>query len=240
MLWTIFDVIRAAYRALPGRISTAAPPLPLSPSPSLPCSPVPLLLLLFLLTTACASVEPVVKIGLVAPFEGRERPVGYDVIYSARLAVREVNQAGGIGGYRVALVALDDSGDPELARQTAAALVIDPQVVAVIGHWLPETTAVALPIYTAAAVPFIAVGEGLFGPVDPGWLPQSFQQAYAAVTPFDEVAGPYAGPAYDALGLILAAMAEARANGVAISRQSVQAGLQNLTYQGITGQLYQP
>ncbi|MCP5097251.1 MAG: ABC transporter substrate-binding protein, partial [Chloroflexi bacterium] len=67
--------------------------------------------LLFLLI-GCASVAPVVKIGLVGPFEGQHRAVGYDVIYSARLAVREINAAGGIGGHRVALVALDDSGDP--------------------------------------------------------------------------------------------------------------------------------
>ena len=80
------------------------------------------LLFIFLLS-GCASVDPVVKIGLVAPFEGQNRAVGYDVIYSARLAVREINEAGGIGGYRVALVALDDSSDPTLAAQTAHALV---------------------------------------------------------------------------------------------------------------------
>jgi ABC-type branched-subunit amino acid transport system substrate-binding protein len=217
-----------------------APPLPRSSAPLPLCSSSPLLLCFLLLTTACASVEPVVKIGLVAPFEGRERPVGYDVIYSARLAVREVNQAGGIGGYRVALVALDDSGDPELARQTAVALTVDPQVVVVIGHWLPQTTAVAQPIYTAAGLPFLPAGEGQLGPVDPALLPDSFQQAYAAVTPFAELAGPYAGPAYDALGMVLAAMAQAQAGGQAITRQSVQAGLQNLRYQGITGRLYQP
>ena len=69
------------------------------------------------LLSGCASVQPVVKVGLVGPFEGANRAVGYDVIYSARLAVREINEAGGIGGYRVALVALDDSGDPQLAQE---------------------------------------------------------------------------------------------------------------------------
>ena len=65
------------------------------------------LLALALLAAGCASVDPVVKIGLVAPFEGRQRAVGYDAIYSARLAVREINAAGGVGGHRVVLVALD-------------------------------------------------------------------------------------------------------------------------------------
>ena len=84
-----------------------------------------------------------VKVGLVAPFEGRHRAIGYDALYSARLAVRELNAAGGIDGTRVALVALDDSGNPEFAAATADSLIVDPNVVAVVGHWLPETTAAA-------------------------------------------------------------------------------------------------
>ena len=76
-------------------------------------------LLIFTLLSACNSVDPVVKIGLVAPFEGENRAIGYDAIYSARLAVREINAAGGIGGHRVALVALDDSSDTGLAQENA-------------------------------------------------------------------------------------------------------------------------
>jgi len=43
------------------------------------------------LTACSASTQPVVKIGLVAPFEGRYRPIGYEAIYAARLAIREIN-----------------------------------------------------------------------------------------------------------------------------------------------------
>ncbi|MCA9936880.1 MAG: ABC transporter substrate-binding protein, partial [Anaerolineales bacterium] len=70
------------------------------------------LFIILLILSGCASVDPVVKVGLVGPFEGANRAIGYDVIYSARLAVREINAAGGVGGYRLSLVALDDSGDP--------------------------------------------------------------------------------------------------------------------------------
>ena len=101
---------------------------------------------LSLTLTGCSSfiarpMDPVVKIGLVAPFEGRHRDIGYDVIYSARLAIREANANRGPGQTKYALVAVDDFGDPESARETASAMAIDPDVVAVIGHWLPETTA---------------------------------------------------------------------------------------------------
>ncbi len=181
-------------------------------------------LILFLLLpglSACVSVDPVIKIGLVAPFEGAERVVGYDVIYSARLAVREINQAGGIGGYRVALVALDDSGDPELARQTAVALAADPAVVAVLGHWLPETTAVTTPLYAQANLPFIPMGAPPFGPTDPATLPADFVARYTAVTPFDEQPGPYAASTYAAFQRLWQTLAETEQRHGRIDRAAV-------------------
>ena len=104
----------------------------------------------------CGSTRPVVKFGLVAPFEGRYRPVGYDAIYAARLAVRERNAAGGVGGYRVELVAYDDGGDAQSAVERARQLALDPQVVAVIGHYRIETTRAAWDIYARESLPLIA------------------------------------------------------------------------------------
>jgi ABC-type branched-subunit amino acid transport system substrate-binding protein len=121
----------------------------------------PCLLLLFascLLLPACLPgvVRPAVKIGLVAPFEGRYRYVGYDVIYAVRLALREANAAGGVGGYSVELVAFDDGAEPAMAVEQARKLAADPEVVAAIGHFRDETTAVALSIYSEAGIPLIA------------------------------------------------------------------------------------
>jgi ABC-type branched-subunit amino acid transport system substrate-binding protein len=197
-------------------------------------------LLLLILLSACTSVDPVVKVALVGPFEGQQRAVGYDVIYSARLAVRQVNEAGGIGGYRVALVALDDGGDPELARQVAESLVIDPAVVAVVGHWETATTETAVPIYTAANLPIIQTGAPPFDEYDPASLPTDFIQAYEAVTPFEETAGPYAGSAYDAFQLLWLALGKASQDNHELSRQSVAAAFSGLQYQGLTGTVYQP
>ena len=207
---------------------------------------VPLLFALLTLLTACASVKPVVKIALVAPFEGRERAVGYDAIYAARLAVRQANAAGGIGGsngrggYRVTLVALDDRGDPELAAQSAASLVVDPQVVAVVGHALPATTAAAAEVYANAGLPLLPTGAPPFAASDPAALPAPFVAAYESVTPFDETPGPYAGPTYDAFALLWAALAQAEETGGGITRATVQEALRGLEYQGMTGTVFQP
>ncbi len=192
------------------------------------------------LLAGCASVKPVVKIGLVAPFEGRDRAVGYDAIYAARLAVRQVNARGGIGGYRVALVALDDRGDPTLATQSAASLVVDPSVVAVVGHYLPATTAAAADIYAKAGLPLLIAGAPPLAATDPAALPPDFVTAYEQVTPFDERPGPYAGPTYDAFGLLWAALAQAEESGGELSRASVQQALRGLEYRGVTGTVYQP
>jgi branched-chain amino acid transport system substrate-binding protein len=101
-------------------------------------------------------VRPTIKIGLVAPFEGRYRYVGYDVIYAVRMALHEVNEAGGIGGYNVELVAYDDRGDPNMAIKQAHKLTVDPDVVAAIGHVRAETTSAALSTYAQENIPLVA------------------------------------------------------------------------------------
>lgn len=179
--------------------------------------------------------DPVVKIGLVAPFQGRHREMGYDVIYSARLAIREANQATEGGRTKALLVAVDDFGDPEIARESAEAMIIDPEVMAVIGHWLPETTAAARPVYEAAGLALVEAGQGTFGATNPASLDDVFLSAYEEVTPFDETAGPYAGSAYDGVRFILAAIAEIEANGGDINRASVTQKLETFRFEGITG-----
>ena len=96
------------------------------------------------------------KIGLVAPFEGRYRYVGYDVVYAVRLALREANAAGGVGAYSVELVAYDDGADPAMAAEQARKLAADPEVVAAIGHFREETTGAALSAYAEADIPLVA------------------------------------------------------------------------------------
>jgi len=102
------------------------------------------ILTLLLVTSACrlpGSTRPVVKIGLAAPFEGLYRSLGYDALYGVKLAVRECNARGGVGGVMVELVALDDHFDPARAASVAREMAVDPDVMGVIG---PLSSAVAL------------------------------------------------------------------------------------------------
>lgn len=194
---------------------------------------------LSLVLSACASTQPVIKIGLVAPFEGRFRAIGYEAIYAARLAIREVNARGGVNGYRLELVALDDRGEAERASEAARQLIIDPQVVAVIGHYRPTTTAAALNDYCADALPIVAIetssapvacqgGAFFIGRAEADrWVedrltfvstvpdPQSLPSAADFVTKYKAIpidgtrAGPIALQTYDAMRLIFEALQRA-------------------------------
>lgn len=128
------------------------------------------------LMAGCAVTRPIVKIALVAPFEGRYRNVGYEVIYAVRLAVREANAAGGRAGYSIELLALDDGGDATAAIEQARKAAADPQVVGVIGHWLGASTLAAAPAYEAAGLPLLATGYTTH-------LPDSAFQLWLAESP---------------------------------------------------------
>lgn len=111
--------------------------------------------------SACLPVaRPLIKLGLVAPFEGRYRDLGYEVIYAVRLAVQEANAGGGAGGYSLALMAYDDGGDEAQAIEQARKVATDPDVLGVIGHWRATTTAAAAAIYAEAGLPLLAPNPG--------------------------------------------------------------------------------
>jgi branched-chain amino acid transport system substrate-binding protein len=105
--------------------------------------------------------QPMVKIGLAAPFEGLDRPLGYEALDGVKLALAERNAVGGVGGYKVGLVALNDFGEPDEARLQAEELGADPAVLGVITGWTGETAQAALPTYRQVGLP-VAVPWSVF------------------------------------------------------------------------------
>lgn len=112
------------------------------------------------LLVGCLNQSPrVVKIGLVAPFEGRYREIGVDVIPAARLAVREWAAKHTDAPIAIELVTYDDAGNPDKAALQAQNLVVDPAVQLVIGHWREDTTGAAEPVYSQSHMPLITYNE---------------------------------------------------------------------------------
>lgn len=113
--------------------------------------------------------KPTVTVGLVAPFEGLLRWEGYRLLYAVKLALREANAQGGVGGRAVALVALDDGDDPARAARVARQVAEDPSVVAVVGHFSAATTEAAFSVYAEFGVPVVApVAPGEDAPIREG------------------------------------------------------------------------
>jgi ABC-type branched-subunit amino acid transport system substrate-binding protein len=108
-------------------------------------------LALVLLLAGCAAhnAAPVIKLGVIAPFEGAGRPLGYAVLPAIKEVVREANDRSAFGPYRVTVVAFNDDLDPAIAAAQAEALALDPDVLAVIGPFTHTTVEAAAPVFRA-------------------------------------------------------------------------------------------
>jgi branched-chain amino acid transport system substrate-binding protein len=108
---------------------------------------------LLLLLASPASAE--VVIGVAAPLSGAFAPVGREIQAGVDLAVRRLNDAGGIDGETVVVEALDDKCDAATGSAVANQLV-GRGAALVVGH---ACTAAALPaaaVYAANGIVFVS------------------------------------------------------------------------------------
>src|SRR5260221_1614259 len=91
-----------------------------------------------LLALAIAAATPAVaadtiKVGLSGPFTGGSSSMGVSMRDGVKLAVSELNKAGGVLGKQLELVQRDDHADNTLSVPIAQDRVIHEQVVATVG-----------------------------------------------------------------------------------------------------------
>ncbi len=101
-------------------------------------------LILGLVLAGCKDVgsPEVVKIGLIAPFEGPSRPLGYDTLNGVKLRINQWNESG--KEPKIELVALNDDSDPELAAKLPDQLAQDPDIRIILGPPQGHTAVAAL------------------------------------------------------------------------------------------------
>jgi ABC-type branched-subunit amino acid transport system substrate-binding protein len=117
------------------------------------------LCVLALVLAACrrpGDAPQVVKIAVIAPFEGLGRRLGYAILPAVEDEIAAANLKRPDSPYRVALVALNDDLDSREAAAQAAAIVQDPAILAVIGPWSEGAAAQTVPILDGAGIPAIA------------------------------------------------------------------------------------
>lgn len=95
-----------------------------------------------------------VKIGIMIPTTGGTATDGKDMESAIKLAVDEINAAGGLLGKKVVTTTGDDACDPQQAV-AAANKLISAGVVAVVGGYCSGATLPTLKLYGEANVPFV-------------------------------------------------------------------------------------
>lgn len=119
---------------------------------------------LFLTLTACRNKLPEQKeiiIGLIAPLTGEQKEsTGQPTLQAANLAVKQINDAGGIQlnneKYQVRLLLGDDQDIPDQGVSAARQLIYQNNVVAIIGVPLSRIAIPVAKIADQAKVPLIA------------------------------------------------------------------------------------
>ena len=114
-----------------------------------------LLAVLVLALAACGgSSEPnkgEVIVYVAAPLSGFQANAGQTILGGARLAADQINRAGGLLGYKVTVVGLDDESDSDVALDIASevesAVVAGGDVVGIIGHLNSGQTLAAMETY---------------------------------------------------------------------------------------------
>lgn len=117
--------------------------------------PLVALLVITSLLTGCSS-EKVLKIGYVTEQTGVEAYVGQASIPAMEDYIKKINDAGGIGGYKLQLVVYDTRSEVTDAVSVAKRMIEQDRVVAVIG---PSWSAAGIPlaeIADANKVPMVA------------------------------------------------------------------------------------
>ena len=164
-----------------------------------------------LLLSACSmprNVLPVVKIGLVASFEGPQRTMAYDTLLAVKLAIEHHNDISRANGPLVELVALNDDGQSEDSKQQALQMVADPAILGVIGPWMAHSAAAGNDIYREARLAVVYPVTG------PRCLTSSFQTlAHRPQT-------SQAILAHDAANILLEAIREISSNS-SLTRENV-------------------
>lgn len=100
--------------------------------------------------------EDVIKIGQMAVLSGGSAAWGQAEANGAKMAVDEINAAGGINGKKVELITYDNKGTATEGITSIKKLIDQDKVCAIIGGNMSDILIAVAPIYTEAKIPIIA------------------------------------------------------------------------------------
>lgn len=107
------------------------------------------------ITSAFAQTTTPIKIGMNCSYDGQSGEMGVSVRAAMRIAVKEINAVGGVGGRKIELIERDDKATPDVGVAVAEDLVNKERVLATIGYCNSGLAAKAIDVYQKAKVPLI-------------------------------------------------------------------------------------
>jgi branched-chain amino acid transport system substrate-binding protein len=136
----------------------------------------------------------VAKIAVIAPLDAGLVQFGRGIRNSVQVAVDEANAAGVLPkGWRVELVALDDSSNPDTGEGAARRAADDPAVIGVVGTYNSGVAARVAPVLAAAGIAMVSPGNtdpSLTLGADPAH-PSRPRLNYFRMVTSDNVQGPF-------------------------------------------------
>ena len=107
--------------------------------------------------TACAAEEETIKIGIVLELSGALAPMGEKMLDGARMAVEEINAAGGVLGKQVELLEEDGATDPDRGFDRVKKLVEIDGVQVIVGPMITPTSELSIPYAKTQKIPLITM-----------------------------------------------------------------------------------
>lgn len=109
-----------------------------------------------LVLSACSPSDTSIRIGYIGPLTGDAASYGSDTLNGVRIAVDEINAAGGMNGKKIELIAEDGRCNASDSSTAAQKLINIDKVVAIIGGQCSSETLAIAPIAEAARIPVIS------------------------------------------------------------------------------------
>jgi branched-chain amino acid transport system substrate-binding protein len=125
-----------------------------------------------------------IRFGMSAPFTGPARELGQQMKLGIETAFRKANEAGGVHGRQLALVAADDGYEPDRTAQTMQQLYDKHQVFGIVGNVGTPTAVVAVPYALEKRMLFYGAftGAGLLRRDPPDRYVINYRASYAEET----------------------------------------------------------
>ncbi len=165
-----------APQTAPAAPAPAAPaaPAPAAPAPAAPAAPAPAPAPAAPEAPAPGTLTEPIKIGIFGPLTGPNAENGENSRRGAELAVKKINDAGGLLGQPIELVSYDDKSSAEEAVKNVTRLVEIDKVTAIVGSLHSGNILASAPVLEEYQTPCVGTGTS------PTWLQQGFTYLFRA------------------------------------------------------------